>query len=185
MIKTKRPTRPSFAGLPCQYRKAILRLRAAMQRKLTPIEIAARNASITPQAALDELKLVELTSLESIVRGHASWIDVQKMADACNIGMTLCHDFGIGQAETLLALRAGEASIIRCAARLERTGKIGFTGDELTAVREMLEWCHVQREVIDRKKFKTAMKLTIDRINNNHRVVDLNQACAAINGMPE
>ena len=185
MIKTKRPTRPSFAGLPCQYRKVILRLRAAMRRKLTPIEIAARNAAITPMAALDELKMVELSSLESITRGWATWVDVQKLADACNIGITLCHDYGIGKAETLLALREGEAAIIQCAARLERLGTIGFTGAELQSVREMLEWCHVQREVIDRKTLARAMKLTIDRINNNHSVVDLNQACAAINGRPE
>jgi hypothetical protein len=48
VTRFKRPARPSFAGLPCQYRKAALVLKKLMQRKPLPLHIAARNAAVSP-----------------------------------------------------------------------------------------------------------------------------------------
>lgn len=186
-IKTKRPARPSFAGLPCQIRPAAVKLRALMKsaaarRKQSPIEIAIRNAAITPQKALDELQLVELAALDSIARGHGSLRDIQKLADVSNVAGVLCKVFKIGGKETALAIIEGEIALINCAARTERTGRISVTDDELTALREMVSWAHAQREVIDRKTFTKALQLTMAQIRNNHNTIDLNDACAAING---
>ena len=184
-VKRRRITRPSFAGLPCQYCKAVQVLKKLIQRKPFPLHIAARNAAVTPKSVREELELIELTALDAITRGHGSWRDVQKLADACNIAGTLCKEWRIGGLECVLALRAGELAIIHCAARMERTGKVGFSGEELIAVREMLSWAHAQREAVDRKTFLAAIKLTKARIRGNHDTIDLNQACAAINGRSE
>jgi hypothetical protein len=46
----------------------------------------------------------------------------------------------------------------------------------------MLSWAHAQREAVDRKTFLAAIKLTQARIRGNHDTIDLDQACAAING---
>lgn len=181
-IKTKRPAKPSFFGMACQYRKAALVLKKLMQRKPLPIHIAARNAAVSPKAVRDELELIELAALDAITRGHGTWRDVQKLADACNIAGTLCKEWRIGGLECVLALRAGELAIIHCAARMERAGKVGFSGEELTAIREMISWAHAQREAVDRKTFLAAIKLTQARIRGNHDTIDLDQACAAING---
>ena len=181
-IKTKRPARPSFAGMACQYRKAELVLKKLMKRKPLPLHIAARNAAVSPKSVREELELIELAALDCITRGHGTWRDVQKLADACNIGNTLAKEWKVGDAECIIALRNGEVAIIHCAARLERTGKIGFSGSELRDVREMLSWAHAQRDAIDRKTFLAAIRLTQARIRGNHDVVDLDQACAAING---
>lgn len=178
----KRPMRPSFAGMACQYRKAALVLKKAMRRKPLPFEVALRNAAVSPTSVRQELELIELAALDAIMRGHGTWRDVQKLADACNIGSTLAKEWRVGDAELIVALRNGEVAIIHCAARLERTGKIGFSGAELQDVREMLSWAHAQREAIDRKTFLAAIKLTQARILGNHDVIDLDQACAVING---
>lgn len=155
---------------------------AAARRKQTPIEIAIRNAAITPQKALDELKMAELAALDSIARGFGALGDIQKLADVSNIAGVLCKVFKIGGKETALAIIEGEIALINCAARTERTGSVSFTSDELEAIREMVSWAHAQREVIDRKTFMKAMKLTIAQIRNNHNTIDLNNACSAING---
>lgn len=184
-IKTKRPTKPSFFGMACQYRKAALVLKKVMRRKPLPFEVALRNAAVSPASVRQELELIELAALDAITRGHGTWRDVQRLADACNIGSTLAKECKVGDAECIIALRNGEVAIIHCAARLERTGKIGFSGTELQDVREMLSWAHAQREAIDRKTFLAAIKLTQARIRGNHDVIDLDQACAAINGRSE
>ena len=183
MVKRfKRPRKPSFAGMSCQYRKAALVLKKLMKRKPLPFEVALRNAAVSPASVRQELELIELAALDAITRGHGTWRDVQKLADACNIGSTLAKEWKVGDAECIVALRNGEMAIIHCAARLERTGKIWFFGTELQDVREMLSWAHAQREAIDRKTFLAAIKLTQARIRGNHDVIDLDQACAAING---
>jgi hypothetical protein len=152
-----------------------------LRRKATPMDVALYQAMVTPQQGLDSLRLVELSALESITHGRAKWTDVQKLADAVNIGMTLC-EFGVGKAEAGPALIAAEMAIIQCAARLERTGKIGLNGEELQAVREMLEYAHLQRASVSRKTLIKAVDLTTQRIRQGHGVVDLNQACAVLNG---
>lgn len=178
----KRPMRPSFAGMACQYRKAALVLKKLMKRKPLPIQIAARNAEVSPKSVREELELIELAALDAITRGHGTWRDVQKLADACNIASTLAKEWKMGDAECIYALRNGEVAIIHCAARMERTGKIGFSGSELQDVREMLSWAHAQRDVVGRKVYLDALKLTMAQIKGNHNTIDLNQACAAING---
>ena len=181
-IKTKRPAKVSFFGLLCQYRKAALVLKKLMKRKPLPLHIAARNAAVSPKSVREELELIELASLDCITQGHGTWRDVQKLADACNIGSTLAKEWKVGDTECIVALRNGEVAIIHCAARLERTGKIGFSGTELQDIREMLSWVHAQRDAVDRKTFLAAIKLTQARIRGNHDTIDLDQACAAING---
>lgn len=147
----------------------------------TPIDVALYNSTFLPQKELDRLRLVELVALESITHGNAKWQDVQKLADACNMGMTLA-EFGVGKLEAGPALVAAELAIIQCAARLERTGKIGFTGEELQSVRDMLEYVHLQRGSVPRRTLIKMMDLMMQRIRQGHGVVDLNQACAALNG---
>lgn len=183
MVKRfKRPMRPSFAGMACQYRKAAMVLKKVMRRKPLPFEVALRNAAVSPASVRHELELIELAALDAITRGHGTWRDLQKLADACNIGSTLAKEWKIGDGECIYALRNGEVAIIHCAARLERTGKIGFSGTELQDIREMLSLAHAQRDAVDRKTFLAAIKLTQARIRGNHDTIDLDQACVAING---
>ena len=189
-IKTKRPARPSFAGLPCQIRPAAIRLRAlmkavAMRRKQTPIEIAVRGAAVMPQASRDELQLVELAALDSMARGAGTVRDLQKLADVSNVAGVLCKVFKVGGRDTAIALIEGEIAIINCAARMELTGVASLDGADLEAVREMLSWSHAQRDVVGRKVYLDALKLTMAQIKGNHNTIDLNQACAAINGRGE
>ena len=187
-IKTKRPAKPSFAGMACQIRPSAARLRAlmkavALRRKQTPIEIAVRGAAVMPQASRDELQLIELAALDSMARGAGTVRDIQKMADVSNVAGVLCKVFKIGGRDTAIALIEGEIAIINCAARMEITGVASLEGAELEAVRDMLSWAHAQRDVVGRKVYLDALKLTMAQIKGNHNTIDLNQACAAINGV--
>lgn len=167
--------------LPASVGMSRRRKRSRYAQVATPMDVALYGAMITPKESLDQLRLIELSSLDSITHGCAKWHDVQRLADACNLGQTLC-EFGVGKAEAGPALIAAEMAIIQCAARLERTGKIGLTGEELQAVREMLEYVALQRAIISRRELLRAIELTAQRIKQNHGVVDLNQACAVLNG---
>jgi hypothetical protein len=167
--------------LPASVGMSRRRKRSRYAQVATPMDVALYQAMVTPKANLDQLRLIELSSLDSITHGCAKWHDVQRLADACNLGQTLC-EFNVGKAEAGPALIAAEMAIIQCAARLERTGKIGLTGEELQAVREMLEYVALQRASISRRELLRAIELTAQRIKQNHGVVDLNQACAVLNG---
>jgi hypothetical protein len=167
--------------LPASVGMSRRRKRSRYAQVATPMDVALYNWAITPKESLDQLRLIELSSLDAITHGLGKWSDVQRLADACNIGTTLC-EYGVGRAEAGPAMIAAEMAIIQCAARLERTGKIGLSGDELKAVREMLEYAHLQRASVPRKTLLKAMDVTRERIRQNHGVVDLNQACAALNG---
>ena len=68
---------------------------------------------------------------------------------------------------------------------MELTGVASLDGAELEAVREMLSWAHAQRDVVGRKVYLDALKLTMAQIKGNHNTIDLNQSCAVINGRSE
>lgn len=153
MVKRlRRPARPSFVGLPCQIRPAAIEvLRLMLKRcKLAPIEVAMRNAAVTPSKARNQLTLAELSSLDAITHGHGRLIDFRRLVDANNLTEVLAKDFKIGGDEVMAATEAAEAALLGCARRIEQTGKIGFSGPELAAMREMLEWHQAQRETASR-----------------------------------
>ena len=175
MAHLNRPRKPSFAGLPCQIRPAAVNVRRLMLKrcKLAPLEVAMRNAAVTPAKARNQLTLAELSSLDAITHGHGRLIDFRRLVDANNLTEVLAKDFKIGGDEVMAATEAAEAALLGCARRIEHTGKIGFNGPELDALREMLEWHQAQRETASRGVYLAALRLLMARVGNGAVTVEI------------
>lgn len=175
MAYLNRPSKPSFAGLPCQIRPAAIELRRLMLKrcKLAPLEVAMRNAAVTPAKAGNQLTLAELSSLDAITHGHGRLIDFLRLVDANNLAEVLAKDFKIGGDEVRAATEAAEAALLGCARQIELTGKIGFSGYELAAIREMLEWHQAQRETASRGVYLAALRLLMARVGNGAVTVEM------------
>ena len=175
MAYLNRPRKPSFAGLPCQIRPAAVELRRLMLKryKLAPLEVAMRNAAVTPAKARNQLTLAELSSLDAITHGHGTLIDFRRLVDANNLTEVLAKDFKIGGDEVRAATEAAEAALLGCARRIEATGKIGISGPELAAMREMLEWHQAQRETASRGVYLAALRLRMARVGNGAVTVEM------------
>ena len=175
MTYLNRPRKPSFAGLTCQIRPEAARLwRLILKRcKLAPLEVAMRNAAVTPVKARNQLTLAELSSLDAITHGHGRLIDFRRLVDANNLTEVLAKDFKIGGDEVRTATEAAEAALLGCARRIEATGKIGFSGTELAALREMLEWHQAQRETASRGVYLAALRLLMARVGNGAVTVEI------------
>ena len=140
---------------------------------ITPLETAIRNAATAPKQSRDKLALADLSTLDTITRGKGRLSDFRYLVDICNLCEVLAKDYKIGGEEVLDAVKVAEAAFLSCARRIEATGKIGFSGPELQAVREMLEWAQAQREAASRGVYLAAIKLLSARVKGGSVTVDL------------
>jgi hypothetical protein len=84
------------------------RTRRKVYQLVNPITHAIAGACITDTAALDKIRLSELTSLEAFRTGHATKHDWRVLADMLNVSETLARD-GIGPEAMGANLSAQEA----------------------------------------------------------------------------
>lgn len=141
--------------------------------RLTPWETAVRNASIAPKQSRDILTTAELSTLDQITKGKGRLSDFRMLVDASNLAEVLAKDFKIGGEEVLHAVKAAESAFLACARRIEERGKIGFSGPELQAVREMLEWAQAQRDACSRGVYLAAIKLLGARVKGGSVTVEM------------
>ena len=140
---------------------------------ITPLELAIRNAATAPKQSRDTLALSDLSTLDAITRGKGRLSDFRYLVDICNLCEVLAKDYRIGGEEVLAAIKAAESAFLSCARRIETTGKIGFSGPELAAVREMLEWASAQREAASRGVYLSAIKLLSARVKGGSVTVEM------------
>lgn len=153
--------------------KSCLRRSKRYVAAMTPLALAIRNAATAPKQARNTLELSDLSTLDSIVHGKGRLSDFRYLVDVCNLCEVLAKDFKIGGDEVLASVKAAETAFLSCAARIETTGKIGFSGPELQAVREMLEWAQAQREAASRGVYLAAIKLLKARIGSGAVTVEM------------
>ena len=140
---------------------------------MTPLELAIRNAATAPKQAQNTLTLADLSTLDAITRGKGRLSDFRYLVDVCNLCEVLAKDYRIGDDEVLVAVKAAESAFLSCAARIEKTGKVGFSGSELQAVREMLAWAVAQREAASRGIYLAAIKLLKARVKGGSVTVEM------------
>lgn len=133
---------------------------------LNPIAHAIAGAAITDSASLDKLRMRELSAIESFRIGKAEKEDWMALADLSNICETLC-DMGIGP-EALEPCRKAQEALSEAHRRHTETGRLGVTGPELEALRQVYEWHDLQRLSISRSAYEKAIKRTADRIRSAH-----------------
>lgn len=140
---------------------------------VNPIEFAVSGAAIAPRKDLDQLLLREIGALDAIVKGHGGLKEWQDLAALNNLTMTLAGQ-GVGP-EALEAAHKAEAALIDAAARFQKTGKMGFTGPAIQAIRDVIEFHDLQRSSISRAEYERAIQLTLARIRSGYATIDLDK----------
>lgn len=133
---------------------------------VNPIAHAIAGAAITDSANLDKLRMRELSAIESFRIGRACRQDWLALADMLNICETLARD-GVGP-EALEPCLAAQEALGACHDRHKRTGKLGFTGPELQAMRDAYGWHDAQRTNISRSRYEAGIQKTANRIRSAH-----------------
>lgn len=133
---------------------------------VNPIAHVIEGLAVTPAAKLDKLRMLELSALESFRTGKATPDDWRALADVCNLAETMSLD-GIG-VEVLAVSQKAQEALGHAHARYEAQGKLGFTGPELQALREIQEYHDLQRTSVSLAAYEAAIRKTRDRIRSAH-----------------
>lgn len=140
--------------------------------KVNPIEHAIVGAAVTQDDLLDRLRLIELSAIESLVKGNGTVADWRSIVDMMNIAETMASN-GIG-VEVLEICEAVQKEMEAAAHRYEKTRKMGLTGTGIRFVKELYQLHDLQRTSISRSEYERMLQKTSDYIrSNNHRVVHL------------
>jgi hypothetical protein len=133
---------------------------------VNPIAHVIEGLAVTPTAKLDKLRMLELSALESFRTGKATPDDWRAIADVCNLAETLALD-GVG-VEVLDASRTAQEALGQAHERYKAQGKLGITGLELQALRDVVEFHDIQRTSIGLAVYEAAIRKTRDRIRSAH-----------------
>ena len=131
-----------------------------------PIRTAMEGAGITQGVPLDKLRMVELSAIESFSRGQATPADWRAVSDFLNIAETMARG-GVGP-EVLAACLAVDAALEDAHRRYLATKRMGMTGPQLLALRELHEWHDLQRTSIARSEYEKWIQRTANLIRSAH-----------------
>ena len=130
-----------------------------------PVAHAIAGACVTDKASLDSLQTRELSAVESITKGKGTLQDWRDLADVINVCETAAR-MGIGP-EALESCQVAQDKLLQAAKRYEDTGKMGLTGEGIRALRDVIEYHHLQRQSISRSKYEEVIRKTAWRIRSH------------------
>lgn len=133
---------------------------------VNPIAHAMAGAAITDTASLDQLRMLELTAIESFRTGKATKQEWMDLADMLNLCETLAMD-GIGP-EALESCMKAQAALGAAHHRYVERKSLTLTGPELQSLRDAYGYHDLQRSSISRSRYEQAIKKTGDRIRGAH-----------------
>lgn len=141
--------------------------RKATQRKhwplVNPIQMAIEGARITEKALLDKLRMKELSAIESFAKGMAVKNEWDALAQMLNVSETLVS-MGVGGDDAKQACELADQALQSSRASQAERGKLGMTGPQIQAMRELYEWHDAQRTAIHRGKYEQAIVRTVNVI---------------------
>ena len=143
--------------------------RKATKRKHYPLinclQMAIDGACITDKARLDKLRMRELGAIESFSKGQATPNDWRELADMHNVAKTLVS-MRIGGEEAKQACELADQALQDAYASQATRGKLGMTGPQIQAMRELYAWHDAQRTAIHRGKYEQAIEHTVNVIRS-------------------
>ena len=141
-------------------------------QKVNPIEYAITGATITSEEKLDELRMSELSAIESMIKGNGTTADWRVLVDMMNIAETMSnHGIGI---EVLPINEIVQTEMEAAARRYEKTRKMGLSGTGIRFVKELYALHDLQRQSVSRAEYERMINKTADYLrSNNHRVVHI------------
>lgn len=131
---------------------------------VNPVVHAIEGIAITSDEKLAKLRLVELSALESFRTGKAVPDDWRALADVSNLAETMAT-MGIGPEVYEASMKAQEA-LGAVFERFQAGKALLFTGPELQAVRDVVEYHDLQRTSVGLAQYEAAIKKTRDRIRS-------------------
>jgi hypothetical protein len=147
--------------------------RKVWRTDLDTIEHAMAGAAITSEQARDQLMMRELTALDAFTRGHARLTEWSDLVNLNNIAQTMAGTLGVMRDEVMPACHLAEQDLIETAARYQRTGRMGLSGQAIEHLRDVIRLHEQQRASVARSVYEEAIRLTGARIKNGHATVDL------------
>ena len=133
---------------------------------VNPIRCAIEGAGVAQDSLLDKLRILELSAIESFAKGRATTDDWRAVADFCNIAETMALG-GVGP-EVLEACAAAGAALTGAYRRHAAIGRLGVTGPQLQALRDLYQFHDLQRSSIARSEYERYIRMTADRIRSAH-----------------
>lgn len=129
---------------------------------INPVAHAILGACVTDDKTLSDLYTRELSALDAMTHGRAGLQEWHDLAGALN----LCEQaalMGIGP-EALPACQKAQEALVGAARRYESTKRMGLTGEGIQALRDVLEYHHLQRKSISRSEYEKVIARTGNRI---------------------
>jgi hypothetical protein len=155
-------------------------IRKVWRTDIDTMEHAKAGAAITTEQARDQLMMRELTALDAFTRGHARMQEWSDLVNLNNIAQTMAGSLGVMRDEVLPACHLAEQDLIETAARYQRTGRMGLSGQAIEHMRAVIRLHEQQRASVARSVYEEAIRLTGARIKSGHATIDL----AATPGTP-
>ena len=144
------------------------------RRKVWPTNIntiahAVAGACITDAGSLNQLRVGELTALESMKNGTAEVQEWQILTDMLNISEMMGRN-GIGP-EVLEHCDVATQALYESAMRYKETKKMGLSGVGLRALGDIMEYHDLQRTSISRSKYQEMIEKTRNYLKSHGKYV--------------
>lgn len=131
---------------------------------VNPVTYAIEGAAVADEKLLNALRQGELLAIEAFRQGAAQVQDWQRIADLCNLTESMAKA-GIGP-EALEAVKRCEQALVDAYERFNRVGKIGTTGQGLTAMRDVYEYHDLQRQSVARSVYEKHIEAVANKIRS-------------------
>lgn len=119
---------------------------------VNPVRYAQESVRPPDQKFVDKLRLQELGAIEEFAKGRGSMEEWEILARMVNISQHLgAHGCG---AEALPACSRSAEGLMASIERAKNTGRLGFDGPTLTALREVREYMDLQFQSLTVKELE-------------------------------
>ena len=143
--------------------------RKVWSTSINPLAHAIAGAAVADNAALDKLRLCELSAIDAMTKGMGTPHDWRWLADVLNIAETMAKH-GIGP-EVLPYCEEAQKALLEAKERYDKTGKMGLSGTGIKAIKELWEYHDLQRTSIARSEYERMIQKTINHVRSHGKDV--------------
>ena len=136
---------------------------------INPVAHAIAGAAVSDDAALNKLRLCELSAIDAMTKGMGTTEDWRWLADVVNISETM-GKAGIGP-EVLPYCKEVQAALLESADRYQKTGKMGLSGVGIAKIKELWGYHDLQRTSIARSEYEKMIRKTQNYIKSHGKDV--------------